>query len=350
MHFRVFLDDSSQIYIQRNQVRVYLDPKNLDSEGVAFISHAHSDHLISKSCLKRSKLSNRIICSNETNEIAKIRGHDLGDTILDHPEFKFVNTGHILGSRGLLIEDEFFYTGDIALRDRGFLKKTKIPKVDTLIIESTFGKREYVFPPLNQVLHKVNSILSELYDKGVPAILMGYSLGKAQTLMSLFGFWKPLIVQDDIFKFNKIHRHFGIHLEPEISLSYALETGMLDRKPWLMLYPLTSSRNPFLQKIKQKYGAVTIGFSGWGVNKGYKNMMNLDHVIPFSDHCDYQELIEVVKACRPRKVFTFHGFVEEFSKDLVHLGYDAEPIGRIHYTRTDREKNQKKTNRIDKYF
>lgn len=350
MRYQVSLDSRNQIFIRGNQSKIYLDPKNLDSNSIAFVSHAHSDHLISKSSLKKTTIEKRIICSPETNEIAKIRGHDLGETFVDQPELQFINTGHILGSRGLLVEDEIFYTGDIAMRDRGFLKKTKIPKVDTLIIESTFGKREYIFPPLKKVEHQVNSILSDLYDRGVPVILMGYSLGKAQTLMSLFGFWKPLIVHDEIFKFNKLHRRFGIDLEPDISLSHALQNGLLNKKPWVLIYPLTTPRNSILQSLKKRYGAVTIGFSGWGVNKGYKTMMNLDHVIPFSDHCDYNELLEVVRSCKPRKIFTFHGFVNEFSKDLVRLGYDAEPITRIEPPQKKRVGPIAKESLLDKYF
>jgi len=42
--------------------------------------------------------------------------------------------------------DDVFYTGDITLRDRGFLKGAKIPKCKTLITECTFGLPEFVFP------------------------------------------------------------------------------------------------------------------------------------------------------------------------------------------------------------
>ena len=168
--------------------------------------------------------------------------------------------------------------------------------------------------------------------------------------MSLFGFWKPLFVHDEIFKFNKIHRQFGIDLEPDISLSNALENGLLNRKPWVLIYPLTTPRNSVLQTLKKKYGAVTIGFSGWGINKGYKTMMNLDYVIPFSDHCDYNELLEVVRKCNPRKIFTFHGFVEEFSKELVRLGYDAEPITRNHSSQKRSIAVDMRKNMLDRYF
>ena len=39
-----------------------------------------------------------------------------------------------------------------------------------------------------------------MFSKGIPIILMGYSLGKAQILISLFGNWKPLYVHDDIYQ------------------------------------------------------------------------------------------------------------------------------------------------------
>jgi putative mRNA 3-end processing factor len=53
-------------------------------------------------------------------------------------------------------------------------------------------------------------------------------------------------------------------------------------------------------------------------------MMNLDYAIPFSDHCDHSELLEVVKKCNPSKIYTFHGFDKEFANNLVNMGYDAE--------------------------
>ena len=82
-----------------------------------------------------------------------------------------------------------------------------------MIIESTFGKPEYNFRQWIQIIHQVNSLISEMYSRGIPVILMGYSLGKAQILTSIFGSWKPLIVHDDVYRFNEIYKHFGIFLE-----------------------------------------------------------------------------------------------------------------------------------------
>jgi putative mRNA 3-end processing factor len=69
-------------------------------------------------------------------------------------------------------------------------------------------------------------------------------------------------------------------------------------------------------------------------------MMDLDYVMPLSDHCDYKELLHVVEKSDPKKVFTFHGFADEFARSLINLGYNAEPI-RNGY-RKDRNRTNKK--------
>ena len=123
---------------------------------------------------------------------------------------------------------------------------------------------------------------------------MGYSLGKAQVLTSLFGSWKPLIVHDEIFKFNQMYKQFGVSLEDSTPFSDAKEIELMEKKPWIIIHPLTNGKTNYCI-LKEKHCAVTIGFSGWAVNKNYRHLMNLDYVVPFSDHCDHSELVEVVK-------------------------------------------------------
>jgi putative mRNA 3-end processing factor len=79
--------------------------------------------------------------------------------------------------------------------------------------------------------------------------------------------------------------------------------------------------------MKSRYGAVTIGFTGWAIGNRYRYMMGLDYVLPLSDHCDYNELLAAVRQCRPEKVYTFHGFAKEFAEALMRIGFDAETVG-----------------------
>jgi putative mRNA 3-end processing factor len=343
--FKVILDLNNEISIQNDKTTVYLDPSRIENEGFIFISHAHTDHLINKKHLKKFNLKNKIISSVETFAFANSRGYNILDYSGNCNDFCLIDNGHILGSKGLLIEDKIFYTGDISTRNRAFLKKPKIPKVETLIIESTFGRPEYLFPPLDQIIHKVNILVSEMFSRGIPVILMGYSLGKAQILTSLFGSWKPLIVHDEIYKFNELYKNFGISLCEAYSLTEAKEKEMMKKKPWILIYPLTNGKNNFITHLKEKYNAVTIGFSGWAINKNYCHIMNLDYVIPFSDHCDFNELVEVVKKSKPDKIFTVHGFQKDFAHYLNSIGYKAESIDALNIKTKKINKTVKNVNK-----
>jgi putative mRNA 3-end processing factor len=167
-----------------------------------------------------------------------------------------------------------------------------------------------------------------MYDLGIPVVLMGYTLGKAQLLTRLFGHWDPVYVHDSVARMNSVYSDLGVELKSAMSYSQAEDLGLLSNKPWIMVAPLMNARNSFVREMKDRYGAVTIGFTGWAVGAGYKYMAGLDYVMPLSDHCDYAELVDAVKQCRPDKVYTFHGFATEFARSLVEMGYDAEPVSK----------------------
>ncbi len=45
-----------------------------------------------------------------------------------------------------------------------------------------------------------------------------------------------------------------------------------------------------------------------------------------SDHCDFNELISMVEQSGAQKVYTIHGFVNEFAQELRKRGIDASPL------------------------
>ena len=86
---------------------------------------------------------------------------------------------------------------------------------------------------------------------------------------------------------------------------------------------------------QEKYGALSIGFSGWAVKPYYKYALGLDHCLPLSDHCDYNDLISVVKKCNPEKVYVSN-FAEGFAQNLRLIGFDADPLV---YVRSEKPKH-----------
>ncbi len=305
------------IRCQTNSFTVYLDPKKINSDGINFISHAHIDHLPNGG-------TGKVLASNETNEIAKFRGFSF--VANDNMEnFSLIDTGHILGSKGILFDD-IFYTGDITLRSRGFLKGAKIPQCKSLITECTFGLPEFVFPDITEIVKQVNEIIASLYSKGKPVILLGYELGKSQTISQLFSHWEPLYYHDSIKKMNDLHRNLGVPLKEAIGHSEAESKDLLDKKPWVMVAPMMHAKSHFIQHMKTKYDAVTIGFSGWAKSSKFRFTRGTDFSIPLSDHCDYNELINLVERSGAERVYTIHGFVNEFATDLAERGFVAQPL------------------------
>src|SRR5688572_11514029 len=127
----------SGIAVHYDGTSVLLDPSRPGDNDFTFVSHAHVDHLHRPG----KKAKSKILCSSQTARIAQARGYDIADAVEEQEGFDLIDTGHILGSRGLLIGgDQVFYTGDISIRERAFMKPAKLPNAKTLIIESTFGK------------------------------------------------------------------------------------------------------------------------------------------------------------------------------------------------------------------
>jgi len=160
-----------------DSLTIHLDPKRTQTSGINFVSHAHFDHLPSSS-------SGTILTSFETRMLADMRGVKMDSHTESVQGITLVDSGHILGSKGLLADD-VFYTGDISVRDRGFLRGAIVPKCKALIIECTFGIPEFLFPPLQKLVDEVNRLISDPYAQGRPILMKRFKLGKSQLLTEL---------------------------------------------------------------------------------------------------------------------------------------------------------------------
>ncbi len=299
-------------------MKIALDPHKASDADVVFVSHAHIDHMHSP------KRGTQVLASNETAFLARERGFDLRETKRELDGFQLIDSGHILGSRGLLIDGDIFYTGDFITRPRAFLSKCHSVQCETLIIECTYGKDYFHFPPLDRIVDEVNKLISHLFSQGIPVVLMGYPLGKAQILSYLFSSWDPIYVHESVQKMNHACIRMGVNLRDFISYQKALERDLLRKKPWILISPMYNRW--IMRWLKKNYNAVNIAFSGWSITPRYKYSMSYDYAFPLSDHCDFDELVKFIEKCKPTKIYTVHGFSSEFAAYLTRIGYDASPI------------------------
>lgn len=297
-----------------------LDPKGAAHADLTFVSHAHLDHMHAPS------KSEQVIASAATKELAAARGYDLRAATETAEGIELLDSGHILGSRAIRIDDEVYYTGDASGRDRAFLGKCRTRKARILIMETTYGSPEYVFPQTAKLVKEVNSLVGESYDRGRPVVLMGYPLGKAQLLSYFFSAWEPLFLHEKVAAMNDIHARHGVQLKPGRQFDPASDLDRLPRGPWVMIAPLSSGRSRVMSHLKKKYDAVLVAFSGWALGRGYRFSLAADYAFPLSDHCDYPELMRLVQEVSPEMVYTTHGFAAEFASDLRKVGFSAKTL------------------------
>ena len=311
--------DSNGVKYNGDSISLSLDPK-IAHDGINFTSHAHMDHLPS------ARSSGTVLCTYETVEIAKIRNRGIQNSIQHYDGVEMINSGHILGGRGLLFDD-VFYTGDICTRNRPGITGAKIPKCSTLIMECTFGMPQFRFPPIDEVVEKANKAISEMYSRGIPVILMGYEVGKVQTICKMFEHWKPLYYHERVKKINDVCRKLGADVPDAPSFEEAERSGMIQKCPWILVAPMLSSSDKLVKRLKSEYNATTIGFSGWSAVPSHMLARRCDRMFPYSDHCDYTELLQMVSDSGAKTVYTVHGFTKEFAKTLHNVcGVKAHPL------------------------
>jgi Cft2 family RNA processing exonuclease len=324
--FKIFFDGN--INIEVDGKKIALDPEIKTNADLIFISHAHLDHAPNIDTVTPK------ICSQATKELVQYRKNfQLINTIsfetfdINGIHFKQLNSGHIIGSKSLLLETKnkrIFYTGDISDKHRFYLKAAEVPKNDVMIIETTFGIPEYQFPGVMDVIDKSTKWIKEQLESNYSVALLGYPLGKAQIISKIAeNFEIPIVVHDKIFEINEICKKHGFDGNGYIKYSEFL--NFLEKENFIGIFPCSSYYVNFLNEMKKSVKIAA--FSGWALDPKYKESLNVDEAFVLSDHSDFNGLVKIVKQASPEKIYTIHGFENEFAGFLrENLGFDAQPL------------------------
>lgn len=288
---------------------------------INFVSHAHGDHLYDSP-------PTHILWSETTAKLAGRRRDGPPPTERSNAiaDVELRPSGHIPGSRAALIDDgetRYLYTGDVSTRDRFYLSGFDPVPADVLIIESTYGTPNYTFPPQSKAERAIVEWLNE--TMGTPLLLFGYTLGRAQEiqLLAAESTRDEIYVSSAIAEMNDI-----IEAATEASFpvtEYTEDITLTGRD--VMVLPSQTTRLQFVDALVDEHDAIKAGFSGWAVEDSYRFRANLDVAFPLSDHCGFDELLELVEAVGPEKVYTQHGFADEFATSVrSELGIKAQAL------------------------
>ncbi|MBZ9786870.1 ligase-associated DNA damage response exonuclease [Psychroflexus sp. CAK57W] len=298
---------------------VYLDPwRKVDK---AIISHGHADHSRWGNKKYITHHHNIPIMKHRLGEI-DVEGKAYGESFtINNVKFSLHPAGHVIGSSQIRVEHKgevWVFTGDYKDEVDGVCTPFEPVKCDTFITECTFGLPAFKWKPQAEVMQDINQWWQDNKAEGRTSVLFGYSLGKAQRLLKH--------LNPDV---GKIYTHGAIENMTEVlramvdfpeTTRVTRETTKKELNGNLVLAPPSAHGGTWIRKMVPY---VTASASGWMTFRGARRRRAIDKGFVMSDHCDWDGLLNSIKATGCEKVICTHGYTDIFSKYLRELGYDA---------------------------
>ena len=301
------------------QADVYLDPwKPVEK---AFITHGHADHARWGHQRYITHNTNIPIIKHRLRDI-EVSGVEYNETFsINGVKFSFHPAGHIIGSSQIRVEykgEVWVFTGDYKTEDDGISIPYEPVKCHAFITECTFGLPAFKWIPQQQVMNDINNWWQQNREAGKTSVLFGYSLGKAQRLL------KHLDIS-----IGKIYTHGAVENMTEVlrgvvdfppTTLITRDTRKEEIKGNLVLAPPSAHGSTWIRKMVPYE---TASASGWMTFRGARRRRAIDKGFVLSDHCDWQGLLQSIKATGCERVVCTHGYTEIFCRFLTEMGYDA---------------------------
>lgn len=292
--------------------RLWLDP--LVVRSFAFISHAHTDHARRH---KEALLTPQTLAL--IPEARRPRGWRMlgfGETMRrGQGSVTLYPAGHMLGSAQLHFEHDgtsLLYTGDIKLRQTGGVS-TFVPKANVLILESTYGRPHFRFGDPDETIESIARWCQRALDSRVTPVLLCHALGKTEEVMlalAKYGF--AFALEKRCVPCAHQYASAGRSLPDWVELNGEAVTDRVVIAP-----PVGKDDIRRLGRYR------TALISGWAKDPDFARLFGADATFDLSDHCDFDELMEVVERTGADQVYTVHGFTEDFARSLRRKGIRA---------------------------
>lgn len=300
----------------------YIDPWRPAERAV--ITHGHSDHA-------RSGHASYLA----TDLAAPVMRHRLGDIHLETERYgvqrkigdalvSFHPAGHIPGSAQVRVEvggEVWVASGDYKLGDDGLSTPFEPVRCHSFITECTFGLPVFRWPNPAQIAAEINGWWQANAEAGRVSMIGAYSLGKAQRLMALLDpSIGPILTHGAVEATNRIIRAQGIPL-PETE--QVAEHSHKTHPRALVIAPPSALGS----KWAKRFGpAATAMASGWMQLRGVRRRRGTDVGFVLSDHADFAELMEAIRATGAESIYATHGYTEIFARWLSDQGWSAQVV------------------------
>ena len=307
----------SGVYLPEQHL--WLDPRRPRPRAV--ISHAHSDHVAPHPLAYATPATRRLV-SHRRPAVSTVIGVPYGERMaLDSCSITFHSAGHVLGSAQTLVETDFgrvLYTGDLKTRS-GYTSSPAEPvDAEVLVLESTFGKPHYRFPNADEVIAEMVAWCRGVIDDRATPVLLGYSLGKGQEILSaLSAEGLRIALHPSLFGVTEVYRELGCTFP---------NYERLDRPSLGATVVITppSARRSGLRELVGEFK--TAALTGWAMDHSLKDRLEVDAVFPLSDHADFEELCCYAERVGATMTYTVLGFEEDLALHLRRRGVRAEAL------------------------
>ena len=227
-----------------------------------------------------------------------------------------VPAGHMLGSAQLLLDHDgvrLLYTGDVKLRQPRGLPATPVPRAHVLIVETTYGRPHFRFGDPDETIEAIARWCRFALDARVTPVLLCHALGKTEEIMlalAKYGF--SFALEKRCVPCAEAYAAAGRPLPEWVELNGGEAPGRVVIAP-----PAGKDEVRRLSRYR------TALVSGWAKDAAFARMFGADATFDLSDHCDFDELFELVERSGADQVYTVHGYTEDFAKFLRRKGVKA---------------------------
>ncbi len=304
----------------------YIDPWRPVDRAV--ITHAHADHARRGHGHYLAAHSAAGVMRARLGDIT-LQGLDYGEQI-EHRGVKISlhPAGHVLGSAQVRLEhgnQVWVASGDYKVAPDRTCSPFEPVRCDVFITESTFGLPIYRWAEDAAVFADINRWWAANAARGQVSVLLGYSFGKAQRLLSgLDRQLAPILVHPSVEALNQVYRCAGVDLPETLPLSRWTSAARARQAGWgtsLVLMPPQAATPALLRRL----GDTSTAFaSGWMQLRGARRRAGWDTGFALSDHADWPGLHAAIAATGARRVIVTHGSVDVMVRYLCEQGLQAE--------------------------
>jgi putative mRNA 3-end processing factor len=291
---------------------VYLDPWKPVPK--ALITHGHADHSRWGHKKYITHNDNVPIISHRLGEI------DVSGVTYNHPfsinnvKFSFHPAGHIPGSSQIRVEHKgevWVFTGDYKTEADGISAVYEPVTCDTFITECTFGLPAFKWRDQQLVMDDINIWCAQNHIEKKTSVIFAYSLGKAQRVIKhLDTSQMKIYCHGAVYKMTEVLRQ-QINFPPTHLITR--ETTKEELAGHIVIAPPGTHGSAWMRKMVPY---ATASASGWMTFRGARRRKAIDKGFVLSDHCDWDGLLQSIKATGCENVITTHGYQEIFARFL----------------------------------